>query len=122
MLTESQEQITVVDFCKLKKLTFTSIPNGFFTSKRDGKFYGQINKLKKEGYSPGFPDLMIFLPEGNLLIIEMKRAKKGVISIDQQRWLCKLINLGFDANVCNGAEEAIKLIQSRIMLYNKVKK
>lgn len=103
--TEHQEQKTLVRWLKFKRIAHAAVPNGFFTNKRDAKFYAQIKKLKDEGYSPGFPDLLVF-KLGGLLLVEMKRKDGGSISKEQKDWHKVLTELGHKVVVCSGFEEA----------------
>jgi hypothetical protein len=64
-------------------------------------------KQKALGLSPGFFDLIIFLPK-QIVFLEMKRIKGGFVSEDQKDWLeiygqypyCKGI-------ICYGCDNAI---------------
>lgn len=83
------------------------------------KSWGQKIKMKKAGFSKGFPDFTIYIDENKsvtknpiLIYIEMKRKKGGVLSEEQKEWLEKLKKVNnVDAFVANGADEAIKIIQ-----------
>lgn len=108
--TEHQEQKTLVRWLKFKRIPHAAVPNGFFTNKRDAKFYAQIKKLKDEGYSPGFPDLLVFKLGGRVLLVEMKRKDGGSVSKEQKAWHDTLAELGHKVVVCAGSEEAIAAI------------
>ena len=70
-----------------------------------------MQKLKLEGFQPGFPDLVVFLP-GLLLCIELKRVKGGRIAKNQERWKETLNHYPYiESRVCYGADDAIKLIK-----------
>ena len=53
--------------------------------------YGQIRKLKREGWKKGVPDLLLFVPRGEYhgLVIEMKDKGKTQCSLsdDQKQYL-----------------------------------
>lgn len=112
---ESEEQIVLVNWLDLVGLRHTSIPNSTYTTS-----WKQKRHNKNMGLHPGFPDLVVCVPhwqskdgEGHLLLIEMKRRKRGVLSPDQKAWIAELNMLGaagVEAVVCKGAEEAINLI------------
>ncbi|HIF54741.1 MAG TPA: VRR-NUC domain-containing protein [Methylococcaceae bacterium] len=112
--SEHMEQSALVDWCKLNHIIVASMPNGFFvptyTKKDKGRVYGQIKKLKKEGYAPGFPDLIVLL-EGKPLFIEMKK-RGGVLSDNQKMWHHTLTELGYFVAVCYSANEAIFCIEN----------
>ena len=70
--------------------------------------------LKREGVKKGIPDLFLACPRRACggLFIEMKR-KCGVpsdVSQEQRQWLAKFISQGYQAEVCNGADEAKAVI------------
>ena len=125
-MNESQEQIKVANYLEEQNIKYSSIPSSFFTGKKN---FGMINKLKKEGWKSGVPDLIAIIPfrEGGnrLIFIEMKKAKTigkrggliggGIISKEQKEWIeaintCKEV----EAFICYGADKAIKLIKSLI--------
>lgn len=105
MPTEYEECLALVDFLKLQHLLFTHIPNETFT-----KSWNQKLKNKAMGVSSGVPDYIVVLPD-KILFIEMKRAKKGRVSPDQEVWIKALNDAGTPARVCCGAQEAIDFIK-----------
>lgn len=111
MLTESQEQILVMEWAELMKVKYPElealhhIPNG-----------GMRNiitavRMKKEGVKKGVPDLCLPVPKNGYhgLYIEMKR-QKGLASKEQGWWIEFLTKHGYRAKVCNGFEEAKKVL------------
>ena len=67
---------------------------------------------KHMGKSSGFPDLLVFLPNGVNIAIEMKRFDKSAKATpDQMKWLKFLSTRGFKCAVCHGAFEAISFVQ-----------
>ena len=109
--TESLEQRAFVKWCRMKKIAVISVPNGFFSHTKDKKFYGQITKLKAEGMSKGFPDLVVML-KGKVIFIEMKNITGGKTSQEQKDWIGTLIGLDHIAVVCNGCDEAINVVEA----------
>jgi hypothetical protein len=106
MLSEHQEQVLLIEWCDTHpddrlKLIF-AIPNGIRTT------MGAAIKAKREGLRRGVPDL--FLPIStdcyNGLFIEMKRAKNGALSKDQEKWRVKLKAQGYMWVCCEGANQA----------------
>ncbi|MCM1544738.1 MAG: VRR-NUC domain-containing protein [Ruminococcus sp.] len=65
-------------------------------------------KLKQMGMRPGFPDIFVPIPTKRHcgLFIELKRAKGGRASKEQQDWIDYLNSKGYCACVCNGVDEA----------------
>lgn len=107
--SEEREQFVVVQWMELKRITFIHVPNG---GKRN---YLTGAMLKKQGVKAGFPDLIIFdipprQPNYRGIAIEMKR-KNGKTSPLQKEWIRKLIQLGWFATVCKGADEAIRVLE-----------
>ena len=78
-------------------------------------------RLKREGLRPGCPDLFLAVPksEGSIggglrylftgLFIEMKR-KGGKPSVEQVGFAYMLKQQGYNALICEGADEAIRAI------------
>lgn len=110
--TEDQEQSAFVQWLRLKRILFTSIPN---ESKRS-IVYGA--KLKRLGMSKGAPDLIIFDRSADLeakgylgLAIEMK-SMTGKMRPEQNAWLDSLEKAGWATTVCYGARQAVEFMES----------
>lgn len=82
-------------------------PNG---GKRD---IATAQKFKTMGTKAGFPDLFLFIPNGEYhgLFIELKTSK-GKVSKKQQTMMDKLNAMGYLAVVCYGYHEAVNQIKS----------
>ncbi len=94
------------NWLRAKGLMFTYIANDTWTPSWSTK-----GRNKKLGTSSGVPDYMIIIPP-SLMFIEMKKQKGGKVSENQKIWIDALRAVdNVDAYVCNGAEEAIKLIE-----------
>ena len=109
-LSEHEEQVIVVKYCRENKLAHFAVPNGFITDR--GAAY--IQYLKSEGLKSGAPDLVVFLGKGKVLFIEMKRKGKHTQSEAQKSWQDYLENNGYKYCLAIGAEEAIKFIESEM--------
>ena len=72
----------------------------------------QAIQLKKTGLKPGVPDMFLPAPRGEYagLWIELKRAKGGSPSNEQEWWLLALQRQGYDAVICHGWERARDVI------------
>lgn len=105
--SETAEQITVVEYCAIKKIPVVHIPNEGKRSAANGA------ALKRMGLQKGFPDLFIPRARGKYhgLFIEMKYGK-GKTTADQEKWLALLSGEGYAAAVCYSADEAIKTINT----------
>lgn len=109
--TEAQEGLVLVAYLRLKGYMFTHIPNetgGTPEAKR------RAIRMKQQGVSKGFPDYLVLTKNG-MVAIELKRSKKSVsspVSKEQLNWLIALSAALIPAQVCYGAEEAIKFLRS----------
>ena len=103
--TELQEQQALLHWLRLKKIPYAAIPNG---GKRTR---WQAAQAKAEGMVAGAPDLVVILPDGATLWIEMKRQKGGRVSPAQEAFGEMLQRNGHRYRVCKGAKEAIIWIE-----------
>lgn len=103
--SESEEQITVIEYCDLKGIPIYHIAN---EGKRT-RYTGDL--LKRMGMRTGFPDLCVPVAKGKYhgFYIEMKSAS-GKPTKDQISWLKCLKTNGYATAICYGASEAIELI------------
>lgn len=103
--SEHAEQVTFVAWFKLTypNVLIFAIPNGGLRNVVTAK------KLKMEGVVPGVPDL--FVPEWKLFI-EMKKSKGGRVSTEQKNIIKHLRKCGYQAEVCNGFDDAKKIIEN----------
>ena len=106
--TELWEQQTLIEWMRLKRLTFFAIPNG---GKRTR---WQAQQAKREGMTAGAPDLAVILPKGVTLWVEMKRRKGGRVSPGQKVIGNRLQNLEHHYRVCKGWEEAKEWIETKL--------
>lgn len=105
--SEYQEQLVFVQWLELNSLTFTAIPNSTYTPSMKQKVQN-----RRMGLRPGFPDMVVAIPQVGLLCVELKRQKRGVVSPTQKEWIETLNTLpGVEARVCKGADEAIAFVQ-----------
>ena len=106
--SEHAEQVEVVNWLHKNHpgVRIFAIPNGGLRNKFEA------SRIKLEGVSPGVPDLMI---PSLKLFIEMKRVKGGVVSPEQAEWMEYLRGCGYTAEVARGCDEAIKIIQKKLL-------
>lgn len=109
--SETDEQITVVDWCKAMRIPVAHIPN---EGKRSTQ-YGAM--MKRMGLRKGFPDLFVPMPRGGFhgLFVEMK-AKGGKTTKEQEEWLSLLNANGYAVCVAVGANEGIEKIKRYVRL------
>jgi len=105
--SESSEQTVLVARVRNfhPDLVFMSIPNG---GKREIRVAAQ---MKREGVLAGAPDLFLAEPRQNKhgLFIEMKKIG-GKTSNNQNEVIDKLRAKGYEAFVCEGADEAYGML------------
>ena len=107
--TEHDAQVRVVKALKRQKVLFCAVPNGGFRQK-----FSAV-RLKREGVTPGVPDLLIFsAPPGAVesargVAIEMK-TKKGRVSPEQAGFHASLTACGWLVFVCRGSDEALAVL------------
>lgn len=118
---EEDEQIAFVNWCRYNNIIVHHSGNEIGGSTRALKI--RAIKMKKMGTSKGFPDLLVFVPiKGvtkeidayEMVAIEMKRKKGGVVSKEQKEWIDTLEKAGIACKVCKGADEAIDFVKSMI--------
>ena len=102
--TEDQEQIAVIQYCQLKGYPVWHTPNSTFT-----RSWSQKVKNKALGVSAGVPDLGVIV-NNQLIFIELKRAKGGVVSPFQKTWIDHLTRANVPVRVCKGFAEAKSFI------------
>lgn len=109
---EAEEQEAFCEYLKSRNILFTSTQNGAYLG--SARFI-RGKKLKDQGMTKGFPDLIIFLKNqsktADVLFIEMKRQKGGIVSGEQQKWIDDLSNNGYMVGVAKGCESAIRILK-----------
>lgn len=110
--TESEEQAAVIDWAALMEPRFPCLKLLHASQAGARVSWKQATRLKREGMRQGLPDL--FLPVARAgchgLWIEMKRRKRGRVSLAQLWWHHRLRTEGYRVDVCRGADEAIALL------------
>lgn len=110
--TEESEQRTLAQWLDLHGITWFHVPNERGTRKRY-----EMGILWALGVKPGVPDVIILdrpprRPDVRGVAIELKRRKGGRLSTYQRWWLDRLRELGWIAERCDGADDAIRLLES----------
>lgn len=114
---EHDEQVAYVDYMRLRwKEPFEylhAVPNQFTTRNN------QMQQRLAEGFSPGYPDLLLDFPVGkwNGLRIELKRknAKPFDVSWTQRQWLNRLNVAGYYATWAKGCDQAIAITEDYLL-------
>ena len=104
--SETSEQITIIQYCDLKKIPIYAIPNGGYRNVIEA-----VN-LKRQGVRSGVPDLCMPLARKGYhgLYIELKVGKNKP-SVNQLKWIETLNTNGYKAVVCYGFDQTIKTIE-----------
>ena len=77
-----------------------------------------INQMKKEGMEKGMPDLLLYLPNGKVLNMELK-TDKGKQSADQVDVQNRLTKLGHNYYVIRTVYEAFNAIAEHTEVYDR---
>ena len=110
-MTEHQIQAAFIEYCQWmatqdwRYKNITAVPNG-------GQRHPAVAmKLKKEGVKPGYPDVLVDIPNTKHpgLRIEFKKPK-GKQSEHQKDWEERLTKAGYLYKVCYSTDEAIKVL------------
>lgn len=107
---ESVEQRAVACYLDSLGVLWCHVPNEGKRKKSTGGF------LVGQGLKKGCPDVLIFdsppaSPAVRGVAIEMKRKRGGKVSPEQQEWLDRLNGLGWITFVCQGANDALKVLK-----------
>ena len=123
---EDDECIAFSNWLKLNNIPHAHVANESRSSSKNAMIRGA--KLKRMGQSKGVWDYEVYVPiKGmtgavdcyELLKIEMKRRKGGVVSPEQKAWAKIYEKAGIQAKVCRGADEAIEFVESIYKFNNK---
>lgn len=113
---EKFEQMEFVAYCEANNITVISTQNGFKMPKQAFNWAAYSRTLKKMGMSKGFPDLIILATNKSktheVLFIEMKRQKGGVLHDEQKEWIQKLDNQNYCVGVAKGCDSAISILNN----------
>jgi len=77
------------------KLTYLHPANGIFLRGTDKQRAAEIAKMKRMGFRPGAPDLIIIFAGGRTAWIELKSAT-GTLEPSQKEWRDRLQSLGHE--------------------------
>lgn len=106
---ESEEQRAIVDYCEIRGLKFSAIPNSTYTTSWKQKMHN-----KSVGLRAGLPDMVIIVGD-TLLLCEIKRLKGGKLSEEQRGWIEALKKCNnVEVIVSYGANEAINYIEKKL--------
>lgn len=109
---ETEEQAALVEWADKTVINGILVGNFLIHIPNEGKRGPKAAAdTKRLGLRPGVPDLFLAIPSGKYhgLWIEMK-AKTGKVTSRQKEWIERLCDVGYQAHVCNGYNEAKKVI------------
>lgn len=104
---EWQDQALLCKWMDAKGYVYFAVPN-------DGeRTIGAAIKAAATGLKKGVPDLCIPMPRSPYhgLFLELKRAKGGTVSAEQEKWIGILRRQGYRAEVCRGYDAAVKVLE-----------
>lgn len=111
--TEYEEACTLADWMEWSGLKYSHIPNETYT-----KSFKQKMKNKNQGVKKGIPDYICIIPteksktnKAEIVFIELKRKKRGVVSKEQKEWIEAINEAGVDAHIAKGADQAIEILK-----------
>jgi hypothetical protein len=128
--TEAQDQARLAAYLDRRGFLWCHVPNEIPMPSPKGLspsvyqrlkrlIFGWLMALRARGLKKGVPDALIFTrpkiwigetqPIG--MAMELKRAKGGNVSEDQQLWLHGLSNIGWYSYVAHGSDDAIREIE-----------
>lgn len=107
---ESMQFATYLNGLILSKkiLVYTHTANETYT-----KSWKQKQRNVSMGVKSGIPDYVI-VTKNNVIFVELKRIKGGVVSPTQKTWLDALPNKSTMAFLAKGHKEAIKMIEASL--------
>ena len=102
---------------------YLDLQNVLYCGSMGGQYQVHLSqriKAKKSGYKKGFPDLFIYEPRGTYhgLAIELKVVYNKA-SKPQIHWFNELNKRGYVAEICNGIDEVLAIIDR--YLNNQIK-
>jgi len=71
-----------------------------------------MQSLQMQGFIKGLPDLVLYLPNGKLLNLELKKPNGGIQSVDQINVQSKLLSLGHNYHLIRDTQSVFDLIMS----------
>jgi hypothetical protein len=111
-MAERPVQRAAIDMLMRFGFRAVHVPNGAHLAGDKLARVKQIAALKKDGMSPGFPDLIVFGKRpGEIGFIECKHEDGGVISDEQYGWRDFLVALGWNHAFIRLPEQALDAVR-----------
>lgn len=80
---------------------------------RDNRRFLFINQHNQMGYTKGQPDLIVLLPKGRVLLVEMKNGKLGRQRLEQKKFQTETEAMGHDYRVWRSVEDAVAFVKEK---------
>lgn len=111
--SEHQETAAVIQWARVMRSRWNELDLLFHIPNEGKRSRTGAAYMLAEGMKKGVPDLCLPVARGRYhgLFIEMKRIKGGKISMEQEEMILRLLNEGYYARVCKGADVAIRTIE-----------
>lgn len=110
--TESAEQQLLFQWARMQSGKYPELTLLYHIPNEGKRSHKTGARMKAEGLKTGVPDICLPVARGGHhgLYIELKRVKNSRVTKDQLDWIERLVEQGYVAAVCRGADEAIELI------------
>lgn len=119
-LSEHSMQAAVIDWALLQAPSLPALAALFAVPNGARVVPSVALRLKREGMRSGIPDLILPVPAGEFigLNVEMK-TPEGSISPDQRAWHAALRALGHRVEVCRSIESAVAVLREYAIEWEK---
>lgn len=107
--TEYEEQKKFVKWLRFNGIKHQASGNGYKLDTANNIHY--VAKLKASGMTLGYPDVIVYIGNGQTLHIEMKRTKTYKVYDEQIKWINWLNDNGYPSYIAHGADDAIKFVK-----------
>lgn len=102
---ENQIQAQIVSFLRMNNIICFSVPNGSYLPNTATRMI-----FKRTGLLSGVADLVLLLPGGETIFIEVK-TPKGRLSATQQEFRKEVTELGFTYLVMRDLQDAVDFVK-----------
>lgn len=102
--TEEEEQIALFLWAKMASATRPELDLLFHIPNGGSRGKAEAGRFKASGVKSGVPDIFLPVARGGKhgLFIELKRLRGGVVSGNQNGWIGRLREQGYQAEACCG--------------------
>ena len=116
--TESIEQQTLFRWAALASGKYPELKLLYHIPNEGKRTSATGGRMKAEGLRKGVPDICLPVARGGChgLYIEMKRVSGGRVTPKQLEWIDALTSQGYHAAVCNGWENACRVIEEYLRI------